>query len=79
MPRYYVRVTHTAADVDPVAIDLPDVETAKREAQRLAGELLHDVRTDIWSDDLAVLLTDENNLFVGMIDVAGQLSPAYKR
>jgi len=43
MPHYYLHVkTSHSTDIDRTGIDLPDIDAARAEALRIAGELLQD-------------------------------------
>jgi hypothetical protein len=42
MPRYYFHVEDDQTDVDELGVELPNLETARNEAVRTAGEILRD-------------------------------------
>jgi hypothetical protein len=42
MPRYYFHVEDHHTDIDEVGTELPDLEAARSEAVRAAGEILRD-------------------------------------
>lgn len=50
MPHYYFHVVNGSARADPVGIELPDLDAAKREASRYAGEMLRDNPDAIWKN-----------------------------
>lgn len=60
MPRYHFNVEDGRSTPDPEGTELPDLESARREAVRLAGRLLDDDPAQFWSHGLwRVVVTDD--------------------
>lgn len=78
MSRYFFH-TNNPAD-QPHEVDFQDLQTAKCEAVRFAGELLCDAADRFWDDaDFEMTVTDEKGLILFTMRVVGTEAPAIRR
>lgn len=76
---FFVNLAGTVGDPDSEGIDLPTLSDARIEAVRFAGELLKDRPQLVWmGEEVRVEVTDENQLMLFTVIVAGVDAPAAK-
>ncbi|HVI30841.1 DUF6894 family protein [Phenylobacterium sp.] len=69
MPRYHFNVEDGQSIPDPEGTVLPDLESARREAVRLAGRLLDDDPAHFWSSGAwRVVVTDDAGRTLFILD-----------
>ena len=76
MPRYHFHLSDGVADADVEGHDLPDLDSARRDAARLVGQLLLDKPAEFWAEGHWVLtVTDAHELALFTIRVAANDAP----
>ncbi|TPI32628.1 hypothetical protein FJ414_21380 [Mesorhizobium sp. B3-1-6] len=65
MTRYYFHVDNGTFVPDPEGVDLPDLDAARQEAVRTAGEMINDSKQSFWEHMTPWIMNvtdDENHL-----------------
>ena len=77
MPRYHFNVHDGHTDIDREGTELPDVQSARSEALRLAGAIIDDAgrRSDL-GEEWRVEVMDETDLMLFRMDFIVVESPA---
>ena len=77
MPRCFFHVRNGTILIDTEGTELPDLETARIEAVKLAGEMLKDVAETFWSGEFWDLtVTDARDLVLFTLNFSGRMSAA---
>jgi hypothetical protein len=63
MPRYHFHIDNGEFTADRTGTDFPDLETAKTEAVRAAGQMIMEMRGSFWDGQTPWFMnvTDDNN------------------
>ncbi|EQB33529.1 DUF6894 family protein [Sphingobium ummariense] len=77
MPIYHFNVQDGVSLPDEVGHELPDLETAKREAVLLAGALIRELGADFWQgDEWRMCVTDHDGRQLFTLLFAGTMAGA---
>ena len=77
--QFFINLAGAVYDPDGEGVDLPTISDARIEAVRFAGELLKDRPQLVWmGEEVRVEVTDENQLMLFTVIVAGVDAPAAK-
>ncbi|WP_334161221.1 DUF6894 family protein [Phenylobacterium sp.] len=69
MPRYHFNVEDGRSIPDPEGTELPGLESARREAVRMAGRLMEDDPAHFWSTGAwSVVVTDDADRTLFILD-----------
>lgn len=80
MARYYFHIGETDRGLDPVGVELPDLNDARIEAARMMGEMLKDRAGEFWSErSMKLIVTDESGLILFLLDLSAVEAPALSR